>query len=127
MNRVGRPQASRSRKETVNKHGSPAPDPQRSSYGCLGQEARIQESESVVNEDTMHLFAGIDVSKDYLDLALSEDGDVERLPNGPKGVRAVVERLRTLALHRVSSSSRREATNERSSRRCTRAASVLRS
>jgi transposase len=49
----------------------------------------------------MTVFAGIDVSKDYLDLALGEDGDVERLANTAAGVRAVVEQLRALALGRV--------------------------
>jgi transposase len=50
----------------------------------------------------MDLFAGIDVSKDFLDLALGEDGDVERIPNSPMGVRSVVERLNTPALQRVA-------------------------
>ncbi len=101
VNRVGRPQTPRSREETVNKQGSPALDPQRSSYGCLGPRARIQESESVVNEDTMYVFAGTDVSKNFLDLALDEDGHVERLPNSPKGVRAIARRLHSLAPQRV--------------------------
>ncbi len=49
----------------------------------------------------MHVFAGIDVSKEHLDLALTEDGDVERLPNTPKGIRTIVKRLRTQTLQRV--------------------------
>jgi transposase len=49
----------------------------------------------------MHHFVGIDVSKDHLDLALSEHGDVERLPNTPKGIRTIVARLRTQAPERV--------------------------
>jgi transposase len=49
----------------------------------------------------MHEFAGIDVSKDHLDLALGEDGDVERIPNSAQGVRVLAERLSTLALQRV--------------------------
>ena len=49
----------------------------------------------------MHVFAGIDVSKDHLDLALGEDDEVERLPNSPQGVRAIVERLNSVASHHV--------------------------
>lgn len=101
MNRVGRPQTARSHMETVNKHGSPALDPQRSSNGCLGREARIQEYESRCAEDTMGVFAGVDVSKDHLDLAVAEEGAVERFANSPPGVRAVAKRLAQLDVSRV--------------------------
>jgi transposase len=43
------------------------------------------------------LFVGIDVSKDALDLALGESGDVTSFPNDDAGHAAVVELLRPLA------------------------------
>ena len=50
----------------------------------------------------MPTFAGIDVSKDFLDLALGEGSEVERLPNSAAGVRIVVERLRRADLQSVA-------------------------
>jgi len=44
----------------------------------------------------MPVFVGIDVSKDFLDLALGEESEVERLPNSAAGVRAVAERIRSV-------------------------------
>ena len=49
----------------------------------------------------MPAFAGIDVSKDFLDLALGEGSEVERLPNSTAGVRIVAERLRRVDLQSV--------------------------
>jgi transposase len=45
--------------------------------------------------------AGIDVSKDHLDLALHEDSEVERLPNSLRGAKAIAQRLRTSEVQRV--------------------------
>lgn len=45
--------------------------------------------------------AGIDVSKDHLDLALHESAAVERFPNSPRGARAIVQRLRPVEVRRV--------------------------
>ncbi len=45
--------------------------------------------------------AGIDVSKDHLDLALDERSQVERFPNSQEGVRRLVQYLRPAAVQRV--------------------------
>ena len=50
----------------------------------------------------MHHCAGVDVSKDHLDLALSKDDTVVRLPNTAQGVRALTQRLRKQALQLVA-------------------------
>jgi len=47
------------------------------------------------------VFAGIDVSKDFLDLALDEGSEVERLPNSAAGVRVAADRLRSVELQGV--------------------------
>ena len=89
-------------KETVNKHGSPPPQLQRSSNGCLGPGARIQESEFVAIEDsTMGVFVGIDVSKQHLDWVVGAEGKVERAPNSPGGARQLVARLSKIELASV--------------------------
>jgi transposase len=49
----------------------------------------------------MPVFAGIDVSKDFLDLALDEGSEVERLPNSAAGVRVAADRLRSVELQGV--------------------------
>ena len=43
------------------------------------------------------IFAGIDVSKDHLDLGLSSSEEVVRLPNSDQGIAELVERLRVAA------------------------------
>lgn len=49
----------------------------------------------------MELFAGIDVSKDHLDLALGEQSEVERFRNSPRGVRDLTKRLGSQEIERV--------------------------
>lgn len=46
-------------------------------------------------------FAGIDVSKEWLDLHLLPSGEAERIPNTPEGHRLLVDRLSTLAMVRI--------------------------
>ena len=45
--------------------------------------------------------AGIDVSKDFLDVAITSDDEVIRLPNGPDGWAALAEHLCRKAPERV--------------------------
>lgn len=47
-------------------------------------------------------FAGIDVSKDHLDIHLRPSGQAFRVPNTPEGIAALVVRLTPLALTRVA-------------------------
>ena len=45
--------------------------------------------------------AGVDVGRDFFDVGLAPSGQVFRTLNGPKGVAAVVERLRGEGVRRV--------------------------
>jgi transposase len=45
--------------------------------------------------------AGVDVGRDFLDVGLAPSGQVFRLANGPKGVVAVIDRLRRAGVGRV--------------------------
>jgi len=49
------------------------------------------------NENTVQCFVGIDVSKSRLDVALRPDGEHWSEDNAPKGIKAVVERLKGVA------------------------------
>ena len=49
----------------------------------------------------MGSFAGIDVSKDHLDLALGEESEVERFVNSPRGVLSIGKKLAQLDVQRV--------------------------
>lgn len=49
----------------------------------------------------MDYCAGIDVSKDHLDLAVHEEAKVERFPNSTEGIRRIVKYLRRFSLVRL--------------------------
>lgn len=49
----------------------------------------------------MDYCAGIDVSKDHLDLAVNEEAKVERFPNSEEGIRRIVKQLRRFSVARL--------------------------
>ena len=50
---------------------------------------------------TVACAAGVDVGRDYLDVAFAPSGTGFRVPNGPKGIEAVVGRLKRAGVSRV--------------------------
>lgn len=50
---------------------------------------------------TTTLAAGVDIGRDWLDVALAPTGRSFRAPNAPKGVEVVVERLKRAGVVRV--------------------------
>jgi transposase len=49
----------------------------------------------------MGVFVGVDVSKLHLDWAVGEDGDVDRVPNTPAGIRRLIAKLAKLDLELI--------------------------
>lgn len=61
-----------------------------------GTEVRIFTRWGVYDMNNEERFAGVDVSKAYLDLGVSPEGGVERFSNDEAGVTALIQRLLTL-------------------------------